>query len=91
MAAESLIPPHEVFQVLIESPGVIRQAQLRELTRLRNSGDDWPCFAQLRETLAEQFEGGWLIEMGTIRFYRDHTGTLVISDPTYPVGPNESN
>jgi hypothetical protein len=91
MAEQSLIPPHKVFQVLIESPGVIRQADLCELVRLRASGEDWPRFGELRDLQREQFEAGWLIEMGAIRMYRDHTGAVVVSDGEYPFGPNDCN
>ena len=85
---QSLIPPWETAQVLIESPGVIRQAELAEFVRLREdllSGEaDEDEFSDLRESLTDRFEAGWLIEMGRVSMSRDHVGILCISDELPP-------
>jgi hypothetical protein len=65
---QSLIPPWETAQVLLESPGVIRQTDLAEFVRLREDlldGQEVGAeFREMHDSLNARFEAGFLIEMG---------------------------
>ena len=83
-----LTASEEATQVLLESPGVIRQSELQLAARLRrdwweNDGD-WQTVRNLLDSINQRFEDGWLIEMGSVQLYRDHTGVIVIDDSFHP-------
>lgn len=84
---KGFIPPEETVQALLEAPGIISQFDLRRLTELRDricdglaTNVEVELFQALRGDLNERFEAGWLVEMGLVRIYRDHTGLVVIDD-----------
>ena len=78
----------EATQVLLESPGVIRQSELQLAADLRadwwNKTGDWQTVRNLLDSLKQRFEDGWLIELGRVSMYRDHTGVIVIDDSFHP-------
>jgi len=92
MQVDPILPNfEETCELLLEAPGVIHQAELRRYVWMREhlleTYDNWAPFSEFRDSLTERFEAGWLVEMGTIRMYRDHTGVIVI-DEQLPAAAN---
>ena len=85
MAAEhSVNPASTAAQALLESPGMIRQEELKLFYEAANLylGGHLELEEELQEVkacLEAGFEAGWLIEMGEFEFYRDQTGELVVA------------
>lgn len=84
---KGFIPPEDTVQVLLEAPGVIKQSDLCRFVDLRNwlmggatTDAERELFRALRDTLKEHFNAGWLVQMGLVQMYRDHTRVIVISE-----------
>ena len=82
---KGFIPPSDTVQILLEAPGIIRQSELRRFVDLRRNENvltkaQGEFLTVLSDDLNERFEDGWLVQMGLIQMYRDHTGIVVIEE-----------